>query len=83
MGLNSGEHRTMIDFAAYVITEDYVLATHGDDEARRRIAEDLDGVDLYFHAGPHLEDMDKRTAVTIPELLVLGIIPRVTLHRDA
>lgn len=69
------------DFLAAVLRDDYEkVVVHNDDAARLRIAQALDGVDLYFHGGPSFGD--EYTWVTITELIVHRIIPRVTLHKD-
>lgn len=72
--------RTFYDFPVFVKTEDWDAAYNGDEAAKRRIAGDLEGVDIYFHAGPNVGD--DYTAVTIVDLMCHGIIPRITLHKD-
>jgi len=68
------------DFRAAVNATDFeAVVLRNDDEARRRIAENLDGVDLYFHAGPSFDD--SYVWVTLAELICHRIIPRVTLHK--
>ena len=69
------------DFMAAVLREDYErVVLHNDDAARERIAEALDGVELYFHGGPSFGE--EYTWVTVTELIVHRIIPRITLHKD-
>lgn len=69
------------DFRALVDRSDYEkIVMHNDDGARLRVADALDGVDLYFHIGPHLEG--DVVGVTVAELIVHRIIPRITLHKD-
>ena len=69
------------DFCAVVDSKDWEAATRdNDDEAAKRIAESLDGVDLYFHGGPNIEG--DVVGVTIADLICHGIIPRITLHKD-
>lgn len=67
------------DFMAVVNENDFRLATQGDDEARKRVAESLDGVDLYFHMGPRF---DGGVGVTLADLICHEIIPRITLHKS-
>jgi hypothetical protein len=74
------QYRTLYDFVAFVKQSDYEAAANGDREAKQRIADELDGVDLYFHGGPLVPD--DYIGVTIADLLSHAIIPRVTLHKD-
>lgn len=73
-------HRFFSDFCAIVDRRDWEAAVAGDVSAARRIAGALDGVDLYFHGGPHIEG--DVIGVTLADLLCHGIIPRVTLRKD-
>lgn len=73
-------YRTFCDFMALVKADDWELACDGDVGARQRIAESLDGVDLYFHAGPNLGD--DYIGVTLADLLCHKVIARVTLHKE-
>lgn len=73
------------DYLAAVRADDWERAIHGADEEERRffkarIAEALDGVDLYYHAGP--EFGDDYIWVTLADLLCHGIVLRVTLHKE-
>jgi len=69
------------DFKAAVKQDDFeAVVLRNDDDARRRIAEALDGVELYFHAGPHFGE--EYVWVTLAELICHRIISRVTLHKD-
>lgn len=68
------------DFMAIVDRKDFESAVNGDEQAAQRIAETLDGVDLYFHGGPTIEG--DVIGVTLADLICHRIIPRVTLHKD-
>lgn len=74
------DYPSFTDFCAAVKRADYADACRGDASARIRIAEALDGVDLYHHAGPAFGD--DFIWVTLADLLCHRIIPRVTLHKD-
>jgi hypothetical protein len=73
-------YRRFNDFIALVKADDWEKAFHGDVEARERISKELDGVDLYYHAGPGFGD--DYIGVTLADLICHGIVMRVTLHRD-
>lgn len=71
------------DFLAVVDRKDFELVAAGGpeaDAAAERIAESLDGVDLYFHAGPNIDG--DVVGVTLADLICHRIIPRVTLHKS-
>ncbi len=73
-------YRTLGDFVAAVKADDWEAAWAGDEAARRRIAEALEGVDLYYHAGPALGA--GYSWVGVADLICHGIVRRVTLHAD-
>ena len=80
-------HRSFNDYCALVPAEDWEALFAGDakaaEAAKERMAVFLNGVDLYYHAGPILPgEPDDYISVTIADLLSHGIIQRVTLHKD-
>lgn len=67
------------DFAVYVDWQKFEAAKEGDLAARKEIAEELDGADIYFHMFARPEGY---IGVTLADVICAGIIPRVTLHKD-
>lgn len=73
--------RTFTDFMAAVKTADFeAVSERGDDEARNRIKDALDGVDLYFHGGPNMGE--GYTWLTLADLIAYRFVERVTLHKN-
>jgi hypothetical protein len=69
----------LLDFVVYVNCADWEAMKCGDLLAKQRIAEELDGVQIYFHAGPNLGP--KYAAVHLMDVISHGVIPMVTLHK--
>lgn len=78
--MRNGSPIYFTDFLAIVDRKDFEAAINGDEDAAKRIAESLDGVDLYFHAGPAIDG--DVVGITLAELICHRLIPRVTLHKD-
>ena len=74
------EMKFYTDFMAYVDSDDFAAAASGDVSAKHRIAESLDGVELYLHN--FNPGRGRWVGVTLADLICHGIIPRVTLHKD-
>lgn len=69
------------DFMVFVDWEEFDKAKTGDIVARQKIADELNGVDIYFHA--FVPPRSGMIGVTIADVICAGIIQRVVLHKDA
>ena len=71
-------YQTIFDLAISVKQADYELACKGNDEAKARLRDALNGVVLYYHAGPNLGK--EYIWVGLTDLIPLDVISAITLH---